>query len=234
MTVIVNNYSGTNVILSLDKTEYLIKENDCNLVLATSNEVSLISVKREERISAPPYKKMRLFEFWGIFALLFTKPLYYILDVSSAYYLQTNEECVTVEIRRRECSSIDSGIYDIIVAESVDSDLRATSYCVENSREILSVFNKSKKVSQFWLYVIVDLLFALIGSLTICPLLLAMYFASKSALFLALTIIVPINFIGFFALILVLPLYFMNMSLNENFYRTMESNEIFSRLNEQG
>ncbi len=233
MTVIVNNYSGTNVILSVDQTDYLIKKDDHNSILTVSNENSLFSVKREKSISAPPYKKMLLSEILGVFSLLFSKPQYYILDVSSTYYLKTNEEHVTIEIRRKECNSPDVGIYDTIVAESVDSNLRVTNYCVENGKEVLSVFNRCKKVSRFWLYAIVDLLFALTGSMIICPLLLAMYFATRSALFMALTIIVPILLIGFFALILVLPLHFFQKSRDKNFYRTMEFNEIFSCLNEQ-
>lgn len=233
MTVIVNNYSGTNVILSVDQTDYLIKKDDYNSILTVSNENSLFSVKREKSISAPPYKKMLLSEILGVFSLLFSKPPYYILDVSSTYYLKTNEEHITVEIRRKEYNSPDVGIYDTIVAESVDSDLRATNYCVENGKEILSVFNRSKKVSRFWLYAIVDLLFTLAGSLIICPLLLAMYFATKSALFIALTIIIPILLIVFFALILVLPLHFIHKSLDKNFYRTMDGNEILSFLDKQ-
>lgn len=233
MTVIVNNYSGTNVILSVDQTDYLIKKDDHNSILTVSNENSLFSVKREKSISAPPYKKMLLSEILGVFSLLFSKPQYYILDVSSTYYLKTNEEYVTIEIRRKEYNSSDVGIYDTIVAESVDSNLRVTNYCVENGKEVLSVFNRCKKVSRFCLYAIVDLLFALTGSMIICPLLLAMYFATRSALFMALSIIIPILLICFFALILVLPLHFIQKSRDKNFYRTMEVNEIFSCLNEQ-
>ena len=123
MTVIVNNYSGTNVILSVNQSNYLIKENDCDLVLTVENETTSFSLKREKSISAPPYKKMLLFEILGIVSLLFSKPSYYILDVSSTYYLKPNEECVTIDIIRKECSSGDIGIYDVIVAESIDSKL---------------------------------------------------------------------------------------------------------------
>jgi hypothetical protein len=233
MTVIVNNHSGTNVILSVNQSNYLIKENDCDLVLTVENETTSFSLKREKSISAPPYKKMLLFEILGIVSLLFSKPSYYILDVSSTYYLKTNEERVTIDIIRKECSSGDIGIYDVIVAESIDSKLTATGYCVENSKEILAVFNKSTKVGAFWTCVISVLLFAFTASLIICPFLLAMYFATKFDLFISLMIIVPISSIVFFGLILGLPLHFIQKSQNKNFYRTMESAEIFFRLNEQ-
>lgn len=233
MTLIINNMAATNVILSIGRTDYLIKSNDHGVSLCVPNGVYSLKVKRQNEIPAPPYKKLLLAELLGVFSLIFSKPAYYIFDVSSTYQLDTNKECVTVTIKRSECGSIDVGTYDVIIAESANFPFKATSHCVENRKEITSVFDKCKKVGRLWLYIIMDLLFALAGSVILCPLLLGLYFTTEAALFMVLTIFVPIFLIGFFSLILVLPLHFILKISDKNFYRSMESDEISSRLSEE-
>ncbi len=226
MTFVVNNNSDTNVILSIDRNNYLIKANDHNCILKTTEKCSTLSVRREKNIPAPSYKKMFLKDFLGILSLLFIKPLFYVLDVSSTHYLNTREECVTINILRTEKDS-DQVVYDVIDLESAVPIFAKTIYHVENKAEISSVYDKSKRVYHSCLYIAMEFFFTLIGILITYPLLLAIYFATKSIIIKIVMAIVPFLMIGTVALIGILPLHFLFKISDKRFYRSMESDEIY-------
>lgn len=227
MTLIVNNESGVNTILSVEGKEYLIRADDHAVALQLTGESTVLSVKREKTLSAPPYKKVLSTEFLGILSLLFIKPWFYVLDVSATHAFNTNGECATVRIVRTERQAeSDIDTYDVIMLESTDLTLKKTVYHVKKRSEISSVYDKSKRVGHFWLYVVLEFFFTLIGILITYPLLLAIYFTTKAAVIVALMILVPLLSIGMIALIGILPLHFFFRHERNSFYRSMESEAI--------
>ena len=115
MTLIVNNNTNSNVILSIDNNDYIINANEQNAVLKVANKNILLSVKREKSIPPPQYKKMLLTELLGIAAVLFIKPLFYVLDISSTHNLSMNDDFATINIVRNERHP-DRMIYDAITS----------------------------------------------------------------------------------------------------------------------
>ena len=225
MNLIVNNDTNINVILSVDQNDYLIKANEQNAILKVTDESILLSVKREESIPPPPYKKMLLGELLGIAAVLFIKPLFYVLDVSSTHNLSMNDDFVTINIVRNERHP-DLMIYDVITVTSTDVVLENPTYRAENRKEITSVYDKCQKVGHLWLYATLEVLFTLIGVFITYPLLLAIYLATNATIIKVIMIIIPILLLGIIALIGVLPLHFLFKHHKKEFYRSMENNEI--------
>ena len=232
MTLIVNNDTNSNVILSIDDNNYIIKANEQNVVLTAADKNILLSVKREKSLPSPSYKKMLLTELLGIAAILFIKPSFYVLDISSTHKLTMNNDFVTVNIVQNERHP-DRLIYDAITVRSTDVALENSTYRVENKEEIISVYDKCKKVAHLWLYAVLEALFTLIGIFITYPPLLAIYLATNAAIIKIIMIIIPIFLLGIIALIGVLPLHFLFNHHKKEFYRSMENNEISQHLKKQ-
>ena len=232
MTLIVNNDTNSNVILSIDQNDYIIKANEQNAVLKVANKNILLSVKREKSIPPPPYKKILLTELLGIAAVLFIKPWFYVLDVSSTHNLSINDDCVTINIVRNERHP-DRVIYDAITIESTDVVLENSTYRVENRKEITSTYDKCQKVGHFWLYAALEFFLTLCGISVTHPFLMAIYLATNATIIKIAMIIIPFLLLGIIALIGVLPMHFFFKFHKKEFYRSMESNEISRHLKKQ-
>ena len=230
MIIAINNDTCTNVILSIDGTDHLIKSDDQNLYIKIANKPDKISVKRAECLPAPDYKKMLGAEILGGLAALLMEPIFYVLDVSSTYDFNTIDENLTIRITRKEKSSNSEALYDAIAIDCAGASINKEDYCVENKTEVLSVFEKCQKVSHFWMCFALVAIFSLVGIVTILPLLLALYWATKFFWIKIIMFVIPFLIIGFIMLIGVLPLHFLFKFQNRPFYRSFESDEIRSCL----
>ena len=230
MIIVVNNDTSANVILSIDGTDHLIKSDDPYLSINTENKPEKISVKREERLHAPEYKKMLVSEILGGIATVLVGPIYYVLDVSSTYVVDTFEESLTIKITRKEKFSNSEALYDAVAVECQGACITKEDYRVENKTEVLSVFEKCQKVSHFWIYFTLVAMCSLVGLVTALPLMLALYWATNFSWIKIIMFVVPFLVIGFVMLIGVLPLHFWFKFQNRSFYRSFESDEICSCL----
>ncbi len=232
MKLIVSNTTDTNVIVSVDEKAYAVKSNERNLSLDLSNGQHKLKVKRENQIPPPNFNQVFWTDFWGILSALFINPWFYIFDVSSTYILNATDEYVYINIVRTEKNSASEGIYDIIRIESSNPSLKNVQYATENEREIISVYNKSKKATHILLYTFLEVIFTLFGMLISYPVLLLIYSANQSPLIVILMIIIPILIMGIIALIGILPLHFLFKYHSKEFYRSMKSEKISILLKE--
>ena len=181
MTLVVNNDSGTDVNLFVDKIRYFIKSNEHNVAINCDCQKCVLSIKRAKKIPSASYKKMLLSEILGGMATLFVGSLAYTLDVSSKYCVVTYEkDVIRLNVIRKTNRSNGDIVYDAICIESPDLSVTETTYWAENKEEIFGIYKKTRRIGHICLYAILLVLFTLIGAVIIYPLLLALYLTIKS------------------------------------------------------
>ena len=230
MHLTVNNVANTDIILTVDGGIHLIKATDTNVVLAIESGYHVLSVRREQSVPLPDAKRLFWSEFLGPLAALLIKPVFYVFDVSSSYVVDMADRDLTIQIIRKTTHSNPEGIYDVIDIDFLSHEGAHVRYNVENRKALSAIYDKSKRKGHFWLYVVLEVLFTLVGLAITYPPLLVIGAATNAVTVKLILAVIPFFLMGIIALIGILPLHFLFRFQDRQFYRAMEEREISSYL----